>query len=170
MLLRLIILFIVVPILELMLLHKLSQGSTTLFGLTLVLIVATGAIGATLARRQGLRVWQRVSERMMSGQPPALEMVEGLLILASGLLLITPGLITDATGFLLLVPVCRRWIAGYLLQRIKDRAFVQVQSFGTFDRQESADDEIIDAEFTRKDASTAPPIGGPDEPPPQDAS
>lgn len=169
MLLRLIILFIGVPILELMLLHKLSQGSTTLFGLTLVLIVATGAIGAILARRQGLRVWQRVSKRMMSGESPALEMVEGLLIFSSGLLLITPGLITDATGFLLLIPSCRRWIAGYLLKRIKDRAFVQVQSFGTFGRQVPTDDDIIDAEFTRKDASETPPINGPVQKPVEDA-
>jgi UPF0716 protein FxsA len=155
-LLRLIILFVGLPILELMLLHKLSAGSTGRFGATLLLVLATGVAGAAMARRQGLRAWQRIATALANGQAPTFELLEGGLILAAGLLLITPGLITDAVGFSLLIPACRRLWGRLLVAWFKRNTVVRFQSFG-FPPQggprsgHTADDDVIDVEFTRTD-------------------
>ncbi|KPK59983.1 MAG: hypothetical protein AMK73_08375 [Planctomycetes bacterium SM23_32] len=118
MLWRLILLLTLVPLVELLLLVRLTQlwGS---FALTVLIIVGTGLIGAVLARREGLRVLGRVQERLRRGELPADGLVDGVLILLAGALLITPGLITDAAGFLLLIPPSRAAVRALLKRRIR---------------------------------------------------
>ncbi len=122
----LIILFIVVPAVELTLLIEIGSRIGTLA--TLGLIVLTGFVGATLARMQGFLVLRRIQTSMNRGELPASSLVDGLIILIAGALLITPGILTDAVGFLCLLPVfreylkkrARRWIENQIRdQRIK---------------------------------------------------
>ncbi len=103
---RLLILFTLVPLLELLLLVKL--GEVIGFWATVALVVATGALGALLTRIQGLRVLRQVQAELREGRVPAERLLDGLLILIAGAVLLTPGLITDALGFFLLVPPGRR--------------------------------------------------------------
>lgn len=110
---RLFLLFIVVPIVELGLLLRLGEWMGALP--TLGLIITTGALGAYLARRQGLGVLRRAQEEMDAGRLPAGQLVEGLLIFVAGALLMTPGVLTDAFGFFCLIPAGRRLLKGYLL-------------------------------------------------------
>jgi UPF0716 protein FxsA len=123
MFLRLLLLFIIVPLLELVLLVKL--GSVIGVGPTILIVISTGALGAWLARRQGLGVLNRISDDFSAGRLPADALLEGLLILIAGALLLTPGLITDTVGFLLLVPrvraVLRKAVTERLARRIGDR-------------------------------------------------
>jgi UPF0716 protein FxsA len=123
MFLRLLLLFIIVPLLELVLLVKL--GSVIGVGPTILIVISTGALGAWLARRQGLGVLNRISDDFSAGRLPADALIEGLLILIAGALLLTPGLITDTVGFLLLVPrvrgVLRKAVTERLARRIGDR-------------------------------------------------
>ena len=105
------ILFILVPIAELALLILLGQY----LGIvpTIALIFVTGAIGATLAKWQGLQVLRKLRGELGSGRMPGGTMFEGVLILIAGALLITPGVLTDVFGFMLLIPLFRRlMVAG----------------------------------------------------------
>ena len=136
MFLRLLLLFTVVPLVELFLLVKL--GTVIGIGATVLIVICTGVLGAWLARWQGLGVLRRLTEDMNEGRLPADALIDGLLILIAGAVLLTPGLITDALGFLLLVPqgraVVRRTIAARLASRTK-----------------VSDPGVIDAEWYREE-------------------
>lgn len=110
MLLRLFLLFTLVPITELWLLIRIGG----LIGLpaTLALVLFTGAAGAALARREGLRSWISVQSELATGRIPGTELVHGVLILIAGIVLLTPGVLTDLMGIALLIrPIRRRLIA-----------------------------------------------------------
>lgn len=112
MLLRLFLLFTLVPVAELALLVEIGQRIGV--GATVLLVLATGAAGAWLARREGTRTWRDVQRSLGRGELPARELLHGLLILLSGALLVTPGVMTDAVGFLLLVRPVRDRLIGRL--------------------------------------------------------
>jgi len=114
---RLLALFTLVPIVELALLIELGTHVGTLP--TLGLIAITGFLGAALARRQGLEVWRQVRSEMASGHVPADSIADGFIILLAGALLITPGVLTDAIGFLCLVPKSREIIKGLIRRRLE---------------------------------------------------
>lgn len=112
MLIRLILLLTVVPFVELTILLKLADRFS--WQVTLGIVVLTGILGGILARLEGIKVLTRIRSEMASGIPPTGALVEGLLILVAGLVLVTPGVLTDACGFLLLVPPVRRFAANRL--------------------------------------------------------
>ncbi len=101
----LLLLFIAVPAAELALLIEVGSRIGTLA--TLAIIVATGILGAALARQQGVRTIGAIQADLARGEIPASAMVDGVIILVAGALLITPGILTDAVGFLCLVPAAR---------------------------------------------------------------
>ena len=105
---RLLLLFTLVPLLELFLLIKVGE----LIGVwaTVVLVITTGALGAFLTRIEGMRVLGQVRNDLQAGRVPTERLLDGFLILLAGAVLLTPGLITDALGFFLLVPPGRRVI------------------------------------------------------------
>ena len=105
-------LFILVPALELYLL--VGVGGLLGFWPTVFLIIVTGAVGASLARREGFRVLAEWQEAMAVGRIPAEGVTGGLLVLVGGLLLITPGILTDVLGFALMLPGLRRAVGGWL--------------------------------------------------------
>lgn len=119
MFLRLLLLFTLMPIVELALLVEIGQYLGT--WVTVILVVGTGAAGAALARSQGLRAFHRLSATMGAGSFPGDEMFDGVLILTGGLLLITPGLLTDLIGFAALVPGTRHLIKAYLKRVVRRR-------------------------------------------------
>jgi UPF0716 protein FxsA len=130
---RLLLLFILVPAVELAILIEIGSRIGTLP--TLVLIVSTGALGAFLARVQGLSVLRAAHDEMERGELPAGSLVDGVLILVAAALLVTPGVLTDAAGFLLLVPRARTAVKGFLLRRFRRaveerRIRVNVAGFG----------------------------------------
>jgi UPF0716 protein FxsA len=101
----LLVLFIVLPIVELALLLEIGEIIGAVY--TVALVVLTGVVGATLARWQGLHLILDVQRDVSEGRMPAPRLLDGLMIIVAGALLITPGLITDTVGFLLLVPAFR---------------------------------------------------------------
>jgi UPF0716 protein FxsA len=102
---RLLLLFIVVPAVELGLLIEIGSRIGTVA--TLGIIVVTGVVGAALARRQGIGVLRRVQAELAEGRVPAGSLADGVIILVAGALLMTPGVLTDVLGFLCLVPGAR---------------------------------------------------------------
>ena len=114
---RLLLLFVVLPAVELALLIEFGSRFGTLH--TLALIVATGVVGAALARREGLSVMRQVQAEMAAGQLPAASLVDGAIILVAAALLVTPGVLTDAFGFLCLIPGFRAVIRRVLRRRLE---------------------------------------------------
>ena len=86
---------------------------------TIGMVMLTAVIGVVLLKRQGLAPLTRGMARLNSGEIPAQEMAEGLLLAISGALLVTPGFITDTVGFLLLIPPSRAVIARFMLSRVE---------------------------------------------------
>lgn len=154
MLFRLFLLFSVIPLLELWLLVWVAQQTS--FAMTIALVLATGFIGASLARWQGWRTVQRIQSELQQGKLPAGAMIDGLLILLAGVVLITPGVLTDCFGFFLLIPRCRAVVKRYLARTFQHCIHVHPGGFnasawnepGTplLGRDEIIDARVIDAE------------------------
>lgn len=119
---RLLLLFTVLPALELLLLLQVGAWLGPLQ--TFALIVLTGVVGAWLARREGAAVLQQLAADVQRGVPPAGRLVEGALVFAGGLLLVTPGIVTDITGFLFVIPFTRRLFAPALVRALLARVTV----------------------------------------------
>jgi UPF0716 protein FxsA len=117
MLYKLILLFVVTPLVELAILVYLGS----LIGVlnTILIVVATGIVGAFLAKNQGLATFSRIRSSIERGILPAEELLHGVLILVAGLLLLTPGLITDLAGFVMLIPQTRKAAANWLRRLIQ---------------------------------------------------
>ncbi len=111
----LLLLFILVPFVEIYLLIEI--GSVIGAPWTIFLVVLTAVIGAYLVRIQGLAALTRLQRSLDEGALPAMELVEGVFLLVAGAMLLTPGFFTDALGFACLVPPLRRAVAGYLIGR-----------------------------------------------------
>ena len=117
MLFRLMLLFVGIPILEMALLVRIGQDLG--FWPTIGIIVFTGVLGSILTRQQGTAVWHQFNTRLQSGQLPDREIIDGLIVLVSGALLLTPGVLTDFVGFLGLLPPTRSLMRTYAQKRIK---------------------------------------------------
>ncbi len=107
--------FIIVPLAEMLLLFEVAANIGGLW--TVGLVVLTAVVGIQILKRQGLRTLLRARERIESGELPAREIIEGMLIAAAGALLLTPGFLTDALGFALLTPRLRGPAAAWLVGR-----------------------------------------------------
>ena len=101
-------LFIVVPLVELYVLIEVGTGIGGLA--TIALCLFTAALGGILIRIQGIRTLISAQQHMALGILPAKHALHGILLAISGLLLFLPGFITDAIGFLLLVPPFRNFL------------------------------------------------------------
>ncbi|MCP3983336.1 MAG: FxsA family protein [bacterium] len=114
---RLLLLFVLLPATELALLIELGSRFGTIH--TLGLIVVTGLVGAWLARWQGISVLQQMQSEVDQGRLPADSLADGVIILLAAALLVTPGVLTDAFGFLCLVPAFRSVVKRALRRRLE---------------------------------------------------
>ena len=87
-----------------------------------LLVVATGVVGAIVAGRQGSAVWAQAQLALAEGRFPGREIAHGAMVLVGGVLLITPGFVTDVVGFLLMVPVFREALRRWGARRFQHRA------------------------------------------------
>ncbi len=130
MFIKLLFIFTLVPVLELYVL--IEAGRQIGLGPTIAMILATGIAGAYLARSQGFNLINRIQKDLSEGRVPAGEMINGALILAGGLLLLTPGFCTDLIGFCFLTPATRNifksWLQKWLEQKIA-RGEIHFRSF-----------------------------------------
>ncbi len=113
---RLLLLFAILPLVELTLLLVLADYTS--WWVTIGLVLTTGLVGASLARWQGFRTIRRIQDELRRGEIPADALLDGLLILIAGALLITPGILTDLTGFALLAPPVRAIVKRRLRSRM----------------------------------------------------
>lgn len=135
---RLILLFVTVPVIELILL--LQIGARIGFYPTVGLVLTTGVLGGAMARSQGLKVFAAVQSRMAQGQLPGEALLDGLAVLIGGAFLLTPGVLTDVLGFSLLIPITRGW----LKRRVRQRLERQIREGMVNVRVMGADGEFMD--------------------------
>ena len=114
---RLFLLFTVIPLVELWLLVQI--GEVVGLPATLAAVVTTGALGASLAKREGLRTLRAWQDSLARGQLPEEGLASGLLILVGGIFLVTPGVLTDVLGLSMLLPPLRRAAAAALTARAR---------------------------------------------------
>ena len=141
----LILLIIALPIVELILLVKLGAWLGWLP--TLALVIGAGLAGTALARFEGWRAAMRLRQQMASGELPAAEMFDGLLIGVAGVLLLIPGVLSDVMGLLLLLPPTRKLVRRWLMHWVRTRFRIQVVAAGADNgnRPQLQGDKIIDA-------------------------
>jgi len=108
-------LFVAMPIIEIAVL--LRVGSALGWLPTLAIVILTAVLGTIMLRQQGLATLNIARQRMNSGEMPAQQMLEGVILMIGGVLLLTPGFVTDAFGFACLIPYSRRWLAAKIAAR-----------------------------------------------------
>lgn len=116
---KLLMLFIIVPVVELYILIEVGKkiGSLTTIGI----IILTGILGAYLVKSQGFMILKKIQNDLNEGILPGNSLIQGAIILAGGILLLTPGFITDIIGFIFLIPASRRVVKKYLLKWLKGK-------------------------------------------------
>ena len=117
MFLSLFLLFTILPVLELVVLIKVGTAMGALN--TVILVIFISALGAFLARLQGFLVLKEIQKNLNQGIMPSSQLIDGFMILAGGILLLTPGFITDILGLLLLIPWTRAVIKFLLKKKFK---------------------------------------------------
>ena len=151
-------LFIAVPILEIAVM--IQVGSILGVFTTILLMIITAALGASLVKNQGIQMIWNIKSRLQQGILPDTDIAEGILLAIAGVLLITPGFITDTLGLIFLTPISRTWIAKHLMRYLKIRVLHRgaPETQNPFDggntssrRAPHSKGQTIDAEFTRKD-------------------
>jgi len=126
MLLRLFLVFTIVPIIEVWLPIKVGRVIGALP--TLAILLAISLVGAWLARSQGFRTVIAIRDELAAGRLPAAHFLDGALILAGGILLLTPGFFTDFIGLFFLIPATRKllkaWLRRWLERKLLQGGFV----------------------------------------------
>jgi len=123
------ILLLLVPVAEIAIFVQV--GSRIGAGMTVLLVVVSAVVGVWLVRRQGLATATRVQAMVARGESPALGMLEGLALLAAGVLLVIPGFLTDIAAFVLLIPPLRRGIIQLTLRHMRLEGSVAYRPQGT---------------------------------------
>lgn len=127
---KLLLLFTVIPAVELALL--LWVGSLMGVLPTLALILVTALLGSVLARRQGLTAWRRLQTDLAEGRMPQDALLDGMSVLIAATLLVSPGVLSDALGIILMIPACRGPIKGYLRKKFRRSMESGATSFISF--------------------------------------
>ncbi len=145
----LLLLFLIIPVIEIYLL--IQVGSAIGAFTTILLIIATAVIGAYLLRLQGISTLNRVQSSLQRHEVPAIEILEGLTLLISGALLLTPGFFTDSIGFLALIPAVRR---RFIIWGLKHVNVIQMKqnSTNTVDgkARKPRDNSVIEGEYKKE--------------------
>jgi len=137
--------FILVPIVEMYLLIEVGGyiGSLPTIGL----VMLTAVIGVAVLKRQGAQTLTKGLTRMNRGEAPLEEMAEGILLAVAGALLLTPGFVTDFIGFSFLLPQTRMLIARAMLKRV---AMMPGAGPAGFERSPPYGPSVIEGEFQHR--------------------
>ena len=102
-----ILLIIAIPLIEIYLMIKI--GGVIGAANTIFLIFFTAITGLYFARLEGLNALRSGFYRLVKNKVPIYEIISGAALAFAALLLIIPGFLTDLVGFLLIIPVTRKF-------------------------------------------------------------
>lgn len=140
------LLFVGIPLTELYFL--IEVGSQIGAFPTIFLTIFTALLGGYMVRRQGFSTLMKVRGMVDRGEVPAIEMMEGAVLLVCGLLLLLPGFITDAVGFVFLVPPFRRWL---LSAGLKGSGVMRPAAPPEAGQGQAQRPDVIEGEFKREE-------------------
>jgi UPF0716 protein FxsA len=154
-----VLLYLVVEIVALV-----ALGSVIGVGWTLLVLLAGSVLGLWLARREGVRAAQAIAEAVTNRRVAHVEMTDGMLVAAGGVLLFVPGLVTDVAGLLLLLPPTRALVRRRLVRAAEERApelrTARIRARGPVVEGEVVEGEVVEGEVV--DAAPADrPTGTP---------
>ena len=107
---------------------------------TIIITIFTAVTGITLIRIQGISTIKKLQTSMQQGQSPAIEILEGVMLMLAAVSLLMPGFLSDSLGFLLLIPPLRHFLAKFYLARTKHSA-------ASFYSQNAKGKTFIDGEY-----------------------
>jgi UPF0716 protein FxsA len=148
------LLFITIPIAEMYLLILVGSHIGALP--TIGLVVLTATVGLWLLKLEGLATLARLQDRINQGEIPGQELLEGIMLLIGGALLLTPGFFTDGIGFVCLIPVLRKPIAQWLINRGMIGALGNIHVGGNRVWPEQDGSTIIEGEFEEQNPRRPP--------------
>lgn len=132
----------------------LIAGRVLGIGLTLFIMLATAVLGILVLRLAGLSTLLGIRQKIVSGESPNSEMMNGLLLGAGGFLLLLPGLLGDVIGALLIIPSTRTLfiqIAKKLLRYYGVQKQTHAGDFRQGFEKKENDGNIIEGEWQKKD-------------------
>jgi UPF0716 protein FxsA len=141
---KLLLLFVVIPMIDMAVLLAISR--LTHWSFTLLIILASGLLGAWLAKRQWYSIGFKIRDRLVKDEVPADLLTDGTLILFAAGLLITPGIMTDLIGLSLLVPQFRTWYKRWALHWLK----IHLQVKGAKMQSPKFDSGVVDGEVVSR--------------------
>lgn len=147
-------LFVLMPIIEISVLIRV--GSTIGVVNTIAFVIFTAMLGAYLVRQQGLATLTKLQTEANAGRVPAMQMVEGVILLIAGAVLLTPGFVTDAIGFSLLVPPIRQGVIKWAATRffngnVHYHTTASTQPFQSSEPNANRHGAVIEGEYTSDD-------------------
>ena len=114
------ILFIIgIPAIEIYLMIKIGGVIGALN--TIFLIFFTAVVGIYLAKIQGLNVMKSGFSQLIKNEMPIYEIISGAALAFAALLLIIPGFLTDLLGFLLIIPITRKFFISSISFKLKNK-------------------------------------------------
>src|SRR6476619_1572393 len=140
----LLVLFIIVPIIEIFAIITVGQAIGVWW--TIALLIADSILGAWLMRSQGRAAWRRFNATLAEGRAPAREALDGVLVIFGGALLLTPGFITDIFGLIFLIPPTRALVRRLLVRRATLQMIRVARPPGPNGRPRDVDGTAVDIE------------------------
>jgi len=122
----LLVILLSLPIVEVYILMSLT--GVIGFWETFALVLFTGLLGAEIIRREGLYVFRKLDRSVTWGEISR-NLLDGLLLVFSGVFLITPGLLTDVFGFLMVFRPFRERIAVRISEKVKSGSQLEIRTF-----------------------------------------
>jgi UPF0716 protein FxsA len=159
--------FVAVPVLEIWVILQVGQviGGWP----TVLLLVLDSLLGVWLLRREGVRTWQALRDALAQARLPGREIADAALVLVGGTLLLTPGFVTDAVGFLLVMPptrpVARRLLLRLLARRLAGASLDPTVPGPGEARRPGRGPTVVEGEVVPPDADPRRPTHGDDQDP-----
>lgn len=158
--LALFVMFIVIPVIELVVIVQVAQSIGVLITVAALLLVSL--CGAWLVKREGLGVLRRTREQLSRGQLPTDELIDGAIIVIAGALLLFPGFVSDTVGLLMLIPPVRSLVRKVVSDRFRARmgvftgTYARTRVYDVSDVRDAADSPSADARWAGDDRSGGP--------------
>ncbi len=111
---------------------------------TIMLVILTAFIGSFLLKNQGFKTLKNAKKTALSGGIPTMDILEGIVLLVSGVMLLTPGFITDFVGLLGLLPWTRKAFVLYVFSKYSHKIFTKNTEYTQYSENDS---NTIDAQF-----------------------
>ncbi len=137
--------FVVATILELYVIITVGGAIGSLN--TVGLVIATAFIGTRLLKQQGFSILQKAQQSIAQGNTPSFEMLEGVIVMVSGILLLTPGFITDFVGLLGLMPWSRQFFLKHILEKNASKIFGHSKFTNKNQQPKNGINNTIEGEF-----------------------